>query len=185
MSDKIIDFNKLKNKAKEKDIDKFEDYIYSMYYMLADGKMNMSEFSVKIMAYMEENNISQDKLLDIQKKMLERYGVDPSTIEDKLNIPSFDMNPSGSNYGNLKKSMGFQEKYKNRIVNRTISEYFIDNEKNNLKLYLEKEQVVLVSEKHIDLNDNELNEFLCSYKKVIQDKPIQITICENTKNYEY
>ena len=66
MSDKIIDFNELKNKAKDKDIDKFEDYIYSMYYKLAEGKMNMADFSKNIMSYMEENNISQDKLLNIQ-----------------------------------------------------------------------------------------------------------------------
>ena len=70
MSDKIIDFNELKNKAKDKDIDKFEDYIYSMYYKLAEGKMNMADFSKNIMSYMQENNISQDKLLNIQKKIL-------------------------------------------------------------------------------------------------------------------
>ena len=68
MSDKIIDFNELKNKAKDKDIDKFEDYIYSMYYNLAEGKMNMADFSKNIMAYMQDNDISQDKLLNIQKK---------------------------------------------------------------------------------------------------------------------
>jgi hypothetical protein len=185
MSDKIIDFNELKNKAKEKDIDKFEEYIYSMYYNLTDGKMNMSDFSVKIMAYMEENNISQDKLLNIQKKILERYGVDPSTIDEQFKIPGFNMNNSGLNYETMKKTMGFQDKYKSRIANRTISEYFIKNEKNELKVLLENEEVFLISEKNIDLNDNELNEFLCSYKKVIEDKPIQITICENTKNYEY
>lgn len=56
MSDKIIDFNELKNKVKDKDIDKFEEYIYSMYYKLAEGKMNMSDFSKNILAYMEENN---------------------------------------------------------------------------------------------------------------------------------
>ncbi|ALB47378.1 MULTISPECIES: DUF3867 domain-containing protein [Clostridium] len=185
MSDKIIDFNELKNKVKDKDIDKFEEYIYSMYYKLAEGKMNMSDFSKNILAYMEENNISQDKLINIQKKFLERYGVDPSLIQGQFKIPGFDTGGSNLDYQTIKKTMGFQEKYKSRISNKTMSEYFIKNEKNDLKVLLENLDVILVSEKSIDLNDNELNEFLCSYKKVIEDKKINIVICEKVKNYEY
>jgi len=181
MSDKIIDFNELKNKAKDKDIDKFEDYIYSMYYKLAEGKMNMGDFSKNIMSYMEENNISQDKLINIQKKFLERYGFDSASLGDQFKIPGFDMN----NLGTMKKTIGFQEKYKSRISTKSISEYYIKNEKNNLKILLENEDVILISENNIDLNDNELNEFLCSYKKVIDDKKIKIVLCENIKGYEY
>ena len=65
MSDRIIDFNEIKNKVKDKDVDKFEEYIYSMYYKMAEGKLNMADFSKNIMSYMEENNISQDKLMNI------------------------------------------------------------------------------------------------------------------------
>lgn len=183
MSDKIIDFNELKNKVKDKDVDKFEDYIYSMYYKLAEGKMNMAEFSKNIMTYMEENNISQDKLINIQKKFLERYGVDPSMIEEQFKIPG--LNIDNSNYNNMKKNMSFQEKYKSRMANKVMSEYFIKNDKNDLKALIENSDVILTSEKSIDLNDNELNEFLCSYKKVIEDKKINIVLCENIKSYEY
>jgi hypothetical protein len=181
MSDKIIDFNELKNKAKDKDIDKFEDYIYSMYYKLTEGKMNMADFSKNIMSYMEENNISQDKLLNIQKKFLERYGIDSSGIGEQFKIPGLDMN----NLGTMKKTISFQEKYKSRISTKSMSQYFIKNEKNDVKILLESEDVILISEKNIDLNDNELNEFLCSYKKVIDDKKIKIVLCENIKGYEY
>jgi hypothetical protein len=181
MSDKIIDFNELKNKAKDKDIDKFEDYIYSMYYKLTEGKMNMADFSKNIMSYMEENNISQDKLLNIQKKFLERYGIDSSSLGEQFKIPGLDMN----NLGTMKKTISFQEKYKSRISTKSMSQYFIKNEKNDLKILLENEDVILISEKNIDLNDNELNEFLCSYKKVIDDKKIKIVLCENIKGYEY
>ena len=72
MSDRVINFNDIKNKAKDKDVDKFEDYIYSMYYKMAEGKMNMADFSKNIMSYMGENNISQDKLINIQKKFFEK-----------------------------------------------------------------------------------------------------------------
>ena len=104
MSDRIIDFNEIKNKVKDKDVDKFEEYIYSMYY---------------------------------------------------------------------------------RMTSKAMSEYFINNEKNNLKVLLEGEEVILISDKNIDLTDNELNEFLCSYKKVLEDKKLNIVICENIKKYEY
>ena len=56
MSDRIIDFNEIKNKAKDKDVDKFEEYIYSMYYQMAEGKLNMADFSKNIMKYMENND---------------------------------------------------------------------------------------------------------------------------------
>jgi hypothetical protein len=185
MSDKIIDFNELKNKVKDKDVDKFEEYIYSMYYKLAEGKMNMADFSREIMSYMEENNISQDKLINIQKKFLERYGLDPSMLEGQFKIPGFDTGSSNLNYETVRKTMGFQEKYKSRLSNKAMSEYSIKNERNNLKILLEKEDVILISDRSIDLNDNELNEFLCSYKKVLEDKKINIVLCENTKSYEY
>lgn len=184
MSDRVINFNDIKNKAKDKDVDKFEDYIYSMYYKMAEGKMNMADFSKNIMSYMEENNISQDKLINIQKKFLERYGFDPSMLEEQFKMAGLDMS-STQPYGDLKKAVSFQEKYKDRLTAKAMSEYFIKNDKNDLTIYFEGERVHLISEKNIDLTDNELNEFLCSYKKVIEDKPVKIVICENAKNYEY
>lgn len=185
MDDKVIDFNELKNKAKDKDVDKFEEYIYSMYYKMAEGNLNMADFSKNILKYMEENNISQDKLMNIQKKMLERYGLDSSMIEEQLKMSGLDLGTSGKDYESIRKTMSFQEKYKDRISIKSMSEYFIKNEKNDLRVLLENENVLLVSEKGIDLNDNELNEFLCSYKKVLEDKKVKIVICENIKNYEY
>ena len=62
---------------------------------------------------------------------------------------------------------------------------FIQNDKNDVNIVLEKENVILMSEKTIDLTDIELNEFLCSYKKLVDDKKLKINICENTKKYDY
>lgn len=92
---------------------------------------------------------------------------------------------NNNNYETMKKTASFHDKYKSRIATRTMSEYFVKNEKNDLKIFLENTDVILISEKNVDLNDNELNEFLCSYKKVIDDKKINIILCENTKSYEY
>ena len=58
-------------------------------------------------------------------------------------------------------------------------------EKNNLKVLTENEKVILTSEGKIDLTDVELNDFLCSYKKVVDEKKLKISICENTKEYDY
>ena len=93
--DRIIDFNELKNKVKETDIDKFENYMYNLYFSVADGSMTMAQFTSKIYDYMRENNISNEKLMNMQKKLLERYGVDEAEIERQLK--SMGINPNDIN----------------------------------------------------------------------------------------
>ncbi len=184
--DRIIDFNELKNRVNDKDIDKFEVYIYNLYYDMSAGKLNMADFTKKIMEYMEENNISQDKFLKMQTKLMERYGFDASSLEDQ--IKSLGLNnviPGAENIEQIRKNISFQEKYKDRLKVSTINKYSIANDKNNLEIITDNENVILTSEVKIDLNDIELNEFLCSYKKVVEDKNLIITICENVKEYEY
>ena len=66
--DRIIDFNQLKNKVKDSDVDKFEQYIYSLYGSVMNGTLSMMEFSQKILDYMNENQISHEKFYNIQKK---------------------------------------------------------------------------------------------------------------------
>ena len=93
--DRIIDFNALKNKVKETDIDKFENYMYNLYFSVADGSMTMAQFTSKIYDYMRENNISNEKFMNMQKKLLERYGVDEAEIERQLK--SMGINPNDIN----------------------------------------------------------------------------------------
>lgn len=184
--DRIIDFNEIKNRVNDKDIDKFESYIYNLYYDMSSGKLNMSDFTKKMMEYMEENNISQDKFLKMQTKLMERYGFDASGIEEQLKTLGLNnVIPGAGDVEKIRKNMSFQEKYKDRLRISTVNNYYISNEKNNLKIITENEEVILTSEGKIDLSDIELNEFLCSYKKVVNDKNLVITICENVKEYEY
>ena len=93
--DRIIDFNELKNKVKETDIDKFENYMYNLYFSVADGSMTKAQFTSKIYDYMRENNISNEKFMNMQKKLLERYGVDEAEIERQLK--SMGINPNDIN----------------------------------------------------------------------------------------
>lgn len=185
MDDRIIDFNELKNKAKEKDVDKLEDYMYTLYYQMSEGKITMADFTRNIYKYMEDNNISQDKFLNMQKKLMERYGFNSESIEEQLkglgiNVPSFE-----SDYEAVRKSLSFQEKYKNKIKSDTVSTYSIKNDKNIIEIILKEEKVIIQSTGKVDLNDLELNEFLCSYKKVVNDKTLSISVCEDVKTYDY
>lgn len=192
--DRVIDFNEIRNKANEKasekdmnkDIDKIESYMYSLYYKMAEGKLNMSEFTKEMTTYMEENNISQDKFLKMQTKLMERYGLDTSTFEQQLKSLGINNIKADTNtYEKARKTMSFQEKYKDRMEIKGVSTYYIKNERNNVMIFVESESVILKSPGKIDLADLELNDFLCSYKKVLEDKPLKVSMCEEVKEYMY
>ena len=185
MDDKIIDFNDIKNKVKDKDVDKIEDYMYSLYYEMAEGKITMADFTKNIYKYMEDNNISQDKFLNIQKKLMERYGFDSSIIDEQLKTVGVNLGGNEISYESIKKNMGFQEKYKDRISTKNISIYTIKNDKNDIEIILEDDNVIIQSQGKVDLADNELNELLCSYKKVRNDKILSIRVCADTEKYDY
>ena len=99
--DRIIDFNELKNKVKDSDVDKFENYMYDLYFSVADGSMTMSQFTSKIYEYMRENNISQEKFIKMQNKLMERYGVDPAELDQQ--IRNLGLNPNNLSFDDLNK----------------------------------------------------------------------------------
>lgn len=186
MDDRIIDFNELKNRVNDKDIDKFEGYMYSLYSEMSTGKINMAEFSKKIQSYMEENNISQEKFMKIQTKLMERYGFSSKDLEEQLkNLGVDNMMVPSADMEKARKAISFAEKYKDRIKIKTVNEYYIKNEKNNVNVLTEGINVILTSEIKIDLTDVELNEFLCSYKKVVDNQKLKITLCEMVSEYDY
>lgn len=184
--DKIIDFNELKNRVNDKDIDNFEEYIYSLYYKMAEGKLSMAEFSKEIGQYMDKNNISQDKFLKIQTKLMERYGIDTAGFEEQLKSLGLDgISTDPEVYEKSRKVLSFQEKYKDRLKVKGATEYTINNSKNNIRILLDDHNVIIRSAGKVDLGDNELNEFLCSYKKTVEQDLLKICICEYTKEYDY
>lgn len=216
--DRIIDFNELKNKVKETDIDKFENYMYNLYFSVADGSMTMAQFTSKIYDYMRENNISNEKFMNMQKKLLERYGVDEAEIERQLK--SMGINPndinslSSMNINDIRnnnihsnnqpkkeepkvefvpvdniqetivKNSDFYNKFAKRLEYDSYITSKLKNDVNDLKIIINKERVTLMSEGAINLVDSQLNEFLLDYKNMI-GKKIKVTICENSKEYDY
>ena len=198
MDDKIVDFSKLKDKVRDKDVNSFESYIYDLYYKMAEGKMNMMQLSQEISAYMKENNISQEKLINIQKEMLGKYGLsmddvssqmanmDPSMFKNMgINPDMFGGKDFQESYEDLRKVMSFEEKYKSRIGKKALTTYKIKNEINDIEIQLDGNNDFIKSVKDIALSDNELNEFLCSYKKTLKDETINIELCANIQNYIY
>lgn len=185
--DRIIDFNDLKNKVKETDIDKFEQYVYSLYDDLMTGSMNMAEFSKKIMSYMQENNISQEKFINIQKKFMQRYGMDPSEIDKQLK--SFGIGATSSDFNQedinkAYKSINFYEKYGKKISAKSVITSYIKNDTNDIQIIVDQEKITLFSHKKISLMDSELNEFLLGYKNMFS-KNIKVILCENYSEYDY
>lgn len=193
--DRIIDFNDLKNKVKDSDVDKFEQYIYNLYFSVMDGSMTMVEFSRKIFDYMKENNISQEKFINIQKKFMERYGMDSQEIERQLkafgidplntNFNDIDLNNiKNENFESIKSSVGFYEKYGSKIQPKNLISTFIKNDVNDIEIMIDQDKVTLYSSKKINLVDAELNEFLLAYKNTL-NKKIKIVLCENYSDYDY
>lgn len=204
--DRIIDFNELKNKVKDSDIDKFENYMYNLYFSVADGSMTMAQFTSKIYEYMRENNISNEKFIKMQNKLMERYGIDPSDLDQQ--IKNMGLNPNSisindlSNFGATKntqsstntvnekiydhidKNSEFYKKYNKVLENKDLIITFLKDEVNDIKIIIEQEKVTLISEHDINLVDAKLNELLLSYKSMYNDK-LKVTICENCKEYDY
>ncbi|MBV4419169.1 DUF3867 domain-containing protein [Clostridium tyrobutyricum] len=185
--EKIVNFSELKNKAREKDIQKIEDYVYGLCYDMSQGKISMADFSKNIQDYMEKNNISQEKMFNIQKELMKKYGIDMDDIENQmksmgLNLPSINKD---NDYETVRKAMSFHEKYKSGIGNVIFTTYSISNSLNNIKIYINEETVMIRSRGQIDLEDLELNDFLCSYKKVMKDKSLKIVLCEKAGTFEY
>ena len=202
--DIIIDFNELKNKVKDSDVDKFENYMYDLYFSVADGSMTMSQFTSKIYEYMRENNISQEKFIKMQNKLLERYGVDPKELDKQMknfgldpnnlnledlnkftyNSPNVGSSTKKTNNTSIDKNSDFYKKYSENLQSKELIITSLKDEVNDIKIIIEKEKVTLISEGKINLVDAQLNELLLSYKSMYNDK-LKVVICENCKEYDY
>lgn len=178
MSD-VIDFNELKNKVRDKDIDEFEAYIFKLVGDMGGGITNPMTFNKAILEYMKENQLSNEKFMEIQKKLMERYGMSMEDLNSQFHLDN------NEDYKKYRKSLGFTDKYKSKLKEYTGYRYPISNERNQLQLYLSGRDVLITSTKKVDLSDNELNEFLVSYKKLQDEAKLNITISESGTTYEY
>uniref|UniRef100_UPI0004BC6BE9 DUF3867 family protein n=1 Tax=Faecalimicrobium dakarense TaxID=1301100 RepID=UPI0004BC6BE9 len=133
--------------------------------------------------------------MNIQKKFMERYGMDSEEVEKQLK--SFGIDPSTAGFGNIdlnnitnenmeavKNSAGFYEKYGSKIQPKSCITTYIKNENNDIEVIIDQEKVMLYSNKKVNLMDAELNEFLLAYKNMF-NKKIRVVLCENYSEYDY
>ncbi|MCY6485111.1 DUF3867 family protein [Clostridium aestuarii] len=187
MSD-IIDFNSFKNNATEKDIEKFEQYMQNVFYGVMEGKININEAPEKIKEWLQNNNISEEKFKAIQEKLMERYSDELGLDLNQLGI---DLKQLGLEF-DINETMEintFQEKYKSKLYVNQIDEYFatykLNNNINEGKVILSKDEVTIVSQKKVNIDDKELNELLCDYKKILKGEKLNITVADNCFVYKY
>lgn len=178
MSD-VVDFNELKNKVRDKDIDDFENYIFSLYSKMGQGTESVASINRAVMEYMEKNNISMEKFMEIQNRLMERYGVSMADVENQYNLKN---NPE---YEKYRKQLGFMEKYRGKVSDFKGFFCEIKNDRNQISIYLDQTTVIIASAGRVDLSDNELNEFLVSYKKLLEDQKLTIKISEQYTEYDY
>lgn len=192
--DKIIDFGSFQNKVKDSDIDKLEEYMYSMYTNVSSGTMSPLDFSKSINEFLKKNNISVEKFGQMQEKLLERYGFDPKNIEEEMKRMGIDMNEGDYIINNKDKKesysvkdfgdkLAFFERY-DGIEEKTIMHYLLDNGVNQVKFIMDGSNLTLVSEKKIDLSDPDVNTFIAGYRQANKEK-IKVVICEATSAYDY
>lgn len=176
MSD-VIDFNEFKNKVRDKDIDDLENYVYSLYFQVAEGRMTLADVNREIRKYMEDHSISEAKFMEIQKKLVERYGYNADDLEKQL--------LEGGQGILLQKNQGLLEKYGKSIVEMKGFRKEVHNNRNDLILFCTGTKVIILSQRKIDLEDNELQEFLVSYKRQAGNDVLEIELAENASHFRY
>ncbi|SFE27222.1 DUF3867 family protein [Peptostreptococcus sp. D1] len=193
--DKVISFNKRKSKVKSSDVDKFEEFISDLMYGFNIGEVSMFEVSRRLNKYMNENNFSAVKFDEIEKQLLLRYGLDIDSIQDNIKEHLFTDNEVIGDIGALNKDereknramlnrLGFYDLYEDCLEEHKILELVIKNDVNDIRMLLDDDKVTLISEKKIDFSDDSVNRALAYYRSSTE-KPIKVTICEATSQYEY
>ena len=76
---------------------------------------------------MGEHNISQEKFFKIQTKLMQRYGLDTAGFEEQLKSLGLDkFSGMSMDYEKARKSLSFQEKYKDRIKVKGATRHFVN-----------------------------------------------------------
>lgn len=178
MSD-IIDFNEIKNKVRDKDVDELENYIYDLYYEVSAGKMTLADLNREIQKFMDEKGISQEKFMEIQKKLVERYGYNAEELEASF------MGQQNLFIEKEQQNQGFRAKYGKALSDMRGYRMDIKNERNEVVLFCSDTSVFIMSGKNVDLEDNELNEFLVSYKKQSGNQKLNVILAANSQYFEF
>lgn len=190
LKDRVVEFNQLKCSSIDEDTDKFQAYLYNLCFSCDLENMTMTEYSDYVFKYMEDNKISPKRYFMIQKKLMERHGMDPKILDMQLSVLGIDLGDEKDDldcigFEVIKKYIAFNEKYKDKLFIKNVMNYHMKNEKNDLSITMDRENIILFSKNKIYMDDKELEELLQLYKSIIKNNKVNIMICENASNYEY
>lgn len=194
MSDeKIIKFKDLQDKVRPSDIDKFERYMMDKFEKVAKGDISMFEFTTEISKYIEENNIDIEKFKEIEKEILKRYGYDVEGLEEEMSrLEQSDSDEIFSNFEGFEgldvktaaRRLSFYDYYSDVLKDRKVLELNLKNDKNEVRFIFDDGKITLISEKKIDLSDEEINKII-AYYKLSTKGTLTVILCEATNKYEY
>lgn len=195
IDEKVIDFKTLKDQAKDSDVDKFENYMYDLYDKMIRGDGTMFDLHKKVNEYMAENDISEEKFMNIQRRMIERFGFNPDDLSEDFEKFKKDFDKNGSilsgeneiqspNSQSVGAKLGFYKLYDDGLKEKKILEYNLKNDKNDIRFILDKDKITLISEKKIDFSDNEMNILMAYYKETVGGN-LRVIVCEATNSYDY
>ena len=72
-----------------------------------------------------------------------------------------------------------------KIGSKVVTTYKIKNDLNDLEIFLNEKELIIKSDKKVNFKDLELNDFICSYKKTLDDDKIKVRVCDSETTYEY
>lgn len=207
--EKIIDFKSEKEKVRDSDIQKTEEFLYNAMSEMAYGNLNILDFTEQMNAFMKENSMSIKKFDEVQKIILKKHGIDLDSVEGRKVLQEH-LSPSEqkefktfldamdkSNFGEEEeivyenpddmeeiKKLGFYVQYEDLVKDVHIEELELKNEKNNLRILIDENRLTIISEGKIDLSDEKLNEIIATYKSTSKKK-LRVILCEATNAYDY
>lgn len=191
MSDeKIINFADIKNRITEEDVDAFEAFMSKELLNLdLNPELDMVGFANKISEYQERHNISNEKFMEIQTKMIERYGFTASddNLMQQEKKATEELNKrfrESDTYIYMSAIFGLNAIFDDKVEEKRTLQLDIKNDKNDLRMIFSGTTVTIISEKKIDLSDDNINKAISRYRESAE-KTIRIQICEASNAYDY
>lgn len=191
MSDeKIINFADIKNRVTEEDVDAFEAFMSKELLNLdLNPELDMVGFANKISEYQERHNISNEKFMEIQTKMIERYGFTASddNLMQQEKKATEELNKrfrESDTYIYMSAIFGLNAIFDDKVEEKRTLQLDIKNDKNDLRMIFSGTTVTIISEKKIDLSDDNINKAISRYRESAE-KTIRIQICEASNAYDY
>ncbi len=182
---KVINFDKLQEKLTEHGIEKYGKYLDSQIEQVLTGQVSMLELAKNMREYQEENNITEEMIIEFQKKSIEKSGLNIDIDEIDRELEKFTkMYRKDKEMLERMKQKTFFKEHKDDVRFERVAIMEVETEKNKLTIVMEGKKLIMYSKNKIDFSDEKLNEIIKGYRKCF-DSDLEIITCEAANTYEY